>query len=73
VPSISQYAQKPDVTIKLSMDAWAGYFVGDITLDALVTREDVKVSDKAAVTSFFSMFDQVHPSKAALIPASALQ
>lgn len=73
VQDVSQYAQKSDVTIKMSMDAWAAYFVGDITLDALVTREDVKVSDKAAVTSFFSMFDQVHPSKAALIPASALQ
>ncbi len=34
---------------------------------------DVTVSDKNKVKGFFSMFDQVHSSKAALVPASALQ
>ena len=73
ITDISQYAQKPDMTIKMSMDAWAGYFVGDITLDELLVRKDVKASNKADVKLFFGMFDQVHPSKAALIPASTLQ
>ncbi len=55
------------------MYAWAEYYVGDITLDALLDRKDVNASDKVRVKSFFSLFDQVHPSKAALIPASTLQ
>jgi hypothetical protein len=55
------------------MDAWAAYFVGDITLDELIARNDVKSSDKVKVKEFFSMFDQVHASKTALIPASTLQ
>ncbi|PKH06007.1 alkyl sulfatase dimerization domain-containing protein [Moritella sp. Urea-trap-13] len=73
ITDLSQYSQKPDMTIKMSMDAWAGYFVGDITLDELLVRKDVKTSDKTDVKRFFGMFDQVHPSKAALIPASTLQ
>jgi hypothetical protein len=73
VPDVNKHYRKPDISIDMSMEAWAGYFVGDITLDALLVRKDVKASDKGRVKSFFSLFDQVHPSKAALIPASALQ
>jgi alkyl sulfatase BDS1-like metallo-beta-lactamase superfamily hydrolase len=73
VPDVNKHYRKPDVSIDMSMEAWAGYFVGDITLDALLDRSDVKASDKGRVKGFFSLFDQVHPSKAALIPASALQ
>jgi alkyl sulfatase BDS1-like metallo-beta-lactamase superfamily hydrolase len=73
VPDVNKHYRKPDISIDMSMEAWAGYFVGDITLDALLDRSDVKASDKGRVKGFFSLFDQVHPSKAALIPASALQ
>jgi len=73
VPDISKHFRKPDISIQMSMKAWAGYFVGDITLDALLERKDVKSSDKGNVKDFFSLFDQVHSSKAALIPASAPQ
>ncbi len=73
VPDVSKHYRKPDISIDMSMEAWAGYYVGDITLDALLDRKDVKASDKVRVKSFFSLFDQVHPSKAALIPASTLQ
>jgi alkyl sulfatase BDS1-like metallo-beta-lactamase superfamily hydrolase len=73
VPDVDTHYRKPDISIDMSMEAWAGYFVGDITLDALLDRSDVKASDKGRVKGFFSLFDQVHPSKAALIPASALQ
>ena len=72
VPDVGEHFREPDISINLSMEAWAGYFVGDITLDALLDREDVKASSKDRVKSFFSLFDQVHPSKAALIPASTL-
>ncbi|MGR3304299.1 MAG: alkyl sulfatase dimerization domain-containing protein, partial [Candidatus Scalindua sp.] len=70
VPNVKKHYRKPDASIEMSMEAWAGYYVGDITLDALLNREDVKVSNKGKVRSFFSLFDQVHPSKTALIPAS---
>ena len=73
VPDVGKHFHKADIFINMSMEAWAGYFVGDITLDALLDREDVTTSDKDKVNRFFSLFDQVHPSKAALIPASALQ
>ncbi len=73
VPDVSKHYREPDISIDMSMEAWAGYFVGDITLDALLGRKDVKASNKIRVKSFFSLFDQVHPSKAALIPASTLQ
>ena len=73
VPDVSKHFRKPDISIHMSMEAWAGYFVGDITLDALLERKDVKAGNKGKVKGFFSLFDQVHPSKAALIPASALK
>jgi alkyl sulfatase BDS1-like metallo-beta-lactamase superfamily hydrolase len=73
VPDVSKHYRKPDISIDMSMEAWASYFVGDVTLDALLEREDVKASNKDQVKAFFSLFDQVHPSKAALIPASTLQ
>ncbi|WP_114324814.1 alkyl sulfatase dimerization domain-containing protein [Candidatus Colwellia aromaticivorans] len=73
VPTLSEYSHKADISIKLSLNAWAGYFVGDITLDDLLARKDVNTSNKAKVKAFFSLFDQVHASKTALIPASALQ
>ncbi len=73
VPNVSKYINKPDISISMSMEAWAGYFVGDITLDELLERQDVKTSNKSMVKDFFSLFDQVHPSKAALVPASAFQ
>ncbi len=72
VPDVSKHYRKSDISIKMSMEAWAAYFVGDITLDTLLERKDVKTSNKDKVKTFFTMFDQVHPSKAALIPASAL-
>lgn len=73
VSDVSKHYRKPDISIDMSMEAWAGYFVGDITLDALLEREDVKTSNKDQVKAFFSLFDQVHPSKASLIPASILR
>jgi alkyl sulfatase BDS1-like metallo-beta-lactamase superfamily hydrolase len=72
VPDVSKHFRKQDISIQMSMAAWAGYFVGDTTLDALLKRKDVKVSDKGKVKGFFSLFDQVHSSKAAMIPASTL-
>ena len=57
----------------MPIEAWAAYYVGDTSLDDLLARKDVKVSSKEEVKAFFSMFDQVHPSKTALIPPSAGQ
>ena len=73
VPDASKYYRKSDINISLPMAAWAGYYVGDITLDDLLAREDVKPSNKEKVRAFFSLFDQVHPSKTALIAPSATQ
>ena len=73
VPDVSKHFREPDVSVRMSMEAWAGYFVGDIALDALLERDDVEADDKEQVKDFFSLFDQVHPSKAGLIPASALK
>jgi alkyl sulfatase BDS1-like metallo-beta-lactamase superfamily hydrolase len=72
VPDLSRHFREPDISVRMSMEAWAGYFVGDISLDVLLKREDVEADDKGRVKGFFSLFDQVHPSKAGLIPASAL-
>lgn len=71
VQDISKYSRKPDMSISMSMEAWGAYYVGDITLDELLERGDVKTDSKSKVQQFFSLFDQVHPSKTALIPASA--
>jgi alkyl sulfatase BDS1-like metallo-beta-lactamase superfamily hydrolase len=71
VPDITKHFRKPDISVRMSMAAWAGYFVGDITLNELLERKDVGASNKDSVKDFFILFDQVHPSKAALIPASA--
>ncbi|MCH8073784.1 MAG: MBL fold metallo-hydrolase [Proteobacteria bacterium] len=72
VPDVTKHFRKPDISIHMSMEAWAGYFVGDISLIELLEREDVKASNTGRVKDFFILFDQVHPSKAALIPASAM-
>ncbi len=72
VPNVSNHYRKPDISIDMSMKAWAGYFVGDITLNELLERKDVKTSNKGRVKDFFILFDQVHPSKAGLIPASEM-
>ena len=72
VPDVAKHFREPDISIHMSMEAWAGYFVGDITLNELLDRKDVTASNKGRVKDFFVLFDQVHPSKAALIPASAM-
>jgi len=72
VPDVATHYRQPDVSITMSMEAWAGYFVGDITLDELLERNDVKTSNKDQVKAFFNLFDQVHPSKTTLIQASTI-
>ncbi|MCZ6663086.1 MAG: MBL fold metallo-hydrolase [Actinobacteria bacterium] len=71
VPDAGKYYRESDANISLPMDAWAGYYVGDIALDELLAREDVRSSDKETVRAFFGLFDQVHPSKTALVAPSA--
>ncbi len=73
VPDVQKHYRNPDSSISMPIEAWAAYYVGDISLDDLLARKDVKVSGKEEVKAFFSMFDQVHPSKTALIPPSAGQ
>lgn len=73
VPDRTKYPHEADVTIKMSMEAWGGYYVGDITLDELLDRDDVTTNDISKVKTFFSMFDQVHPSKTALVPPSTMK
>jgi alkyl sulfatase BDS1-like metallo-beta-lactamase superfamily hydrolase len=73
VPDISKYSRKPDMSISMSKKAWGKYFIGDISLNALLDREDVKADNKNKIKGFFSLFDQVNPTKTKLIPASALQ
>jgi hypothetical protein len=58
------------MSISMPLDAWASYYVGDITLSQLLDREGVMTSDKKQVKAFFSLFDQVHASKAMLIAPS---
>jgi alkyl sulfatase BDS1-like metallo-beta-lactamase superfamily hydrolase len=70
VPDVSRYYRKSDYSISMPMDAWASYYVGDITLPQLLDRKDVKSSNKKQVKAFFSLFDQVHASKALLIAPS---
>ncbi len=73
VPDASNYYRQPDFGISMPMAAWAGYYVGDITLEALLDRDDVKCSDRRQVKEFFSLFDQVHGSKALLIAPSDIK
>lgn len=71
VADVGSYAREPDASVHMPLEAWAGYYVGDVSLDELMAREDVVADDEAWVKGFFRLFDQVHPSKTALIPASA--
>lgn len=73
VPDASTYLRQSDISISMPLEAWASYYVGDITLAELLDRQDVKCSDKELVQAFFSLFDQVHASKALLIPASDIK
>lgn len=73
VPDASKYYRKSDLSISLPIDAWASYYVGDITLTELLGRKDVKSSNVKDVTAFFSLFDQVHASKALLIAPSDIK
>lgn len=73
VPDVSKHVRDADISMQMSMQAWSEYFVGDIDLEALLQRDDVTTDDKDKLKQFFSLFDQVHPSKAGLIPASAME
>jgi len=73
VPDASKYYRNSDISISMPLDAWASYYVGDITLGQLLDRKDVKPSDKSRVKAFFSLFDQVHASKALLIAPSDIK
>ncbi len=70
VPDASRYYRKSDLSISMPMEAWASYYVGDIALAELLGRKDVKSSNENDVKAFFSLFDQVHVSKALLIAPS---
>ena len=73
VPDVGKYNRKSDMSISMPLNAWASYYVGDITLAQLLDREDVKASDKNQVRAFFSLFDQVHASKALLVAPSDIK
>jgi alkyl sulfatase BDS1-like metallo-beta-lactamase superfamily hydrolase len=73
VPDASEYLHPSDISISMPLEAWASYYVGDITLAGLLERPDVKCSDKQQVQAFFSLFDQVHASKALLIAPSEIK
>jgi alkyl sulfatase BDS1-like metallo-beta-lactamase superfamily hydrolase len=73
VPDASKYYRKSDISISMPLDAWASYYVGDITLAQLLDHKGVKASDKSQVRAFFSLFDQVHASKALLIAPSDIK
>ena len=73
VPDVSVYYRPSDISITMPMDAWASYYVGDIELAQLLSRKDVNSSDAKDVAAFFSLFDQVHASKALLIAPSDIK
>jgi len=73
IPDTSKYLRKADMSITMPLEAWAGYYVGDITLAQLLQHKDVKTSNREQVAAFFSMFDQVHASKALLITPADLK
>jgi alkyl sulfatase BDS1-like metallo-beta-lactamase superfamily hydrolase len=73
IPDVERYYRKSDISISMPLDAWASYYVGDITLAQLLDRKDVKSSDRDQVNAFFSLFDQVHASKALLIAPSDIR
>jgi len=73
VPDVSRYYRKSDISISMPMDDWASYYVGDIALTELLKRKGVTSSNVKGVNAFFSMFDQVHASKAMLIAPSTIR
>ena len=72
IEDVSQYHRKSDAEIMLSMDAWARYYVGEINLDQLLTRDDVNASNRDKVRAFFMLFDHVHESKTFLVAPSSV-
>lgn len=72
VEDAGQYLRESDVEIRLSMEAWANYYVGEINLDEFLARDDVSTSDESGVKSFFMLFDQVHESKTLLMAPSSM-
>lgn len=73
VPDVNKYNRESDISISMPLDAWASYYVGDISLAELLDRPGVKASDQQQVKAFFSLFDQVHASKALLISPSSIK
>ena len=73
VPDLAGYFRKPGLSISMPLDAWASYYVGDMPLDQFLARKDVKSSNVESVKAFFTMFDQVHASKALLLAPSDIK
>ena len=72
VPEPDDYSKDPDITLTMSGEAWASFYLSQATPQELVNSGAVKVKgDKAEAIRVLDLFDRYDPVKAVVVPPEA--
>jgi alkyl sulfatase BDS1-like metallo-beta-lactamase superfamily hydrolase len=73
VASPEEHLRKPDITLALSVEAWAKLYLSQATPEELIADGDIKVTgDSEEAGRLLNLFDRYLPTKAVAIPPPAL-
>jgi alkyl sulfatase BDS1-like metallo-beta-lactamase superfamily hydrolase len=73
VASPEEHLRKPDITLALSVEAWAKLYLSQATPEQLIADGDIKVTgDSEEAGRLLNLFDRYLPTKAVAIPPPAL-
>jgi len=63
------YSRKPDITLALSGESWAGLYLSQATPADMITSGDIKVTgDANEAARLIDLFDRFEPEQAVVIP-----
>ena len=67
-----EYHRKPDITLRMSGEAWVKLYLSQVTPEDLIKSGDLKTTGDAAETArLLNLFDRYSPEKAVVIPPAA--
>ena len=73
VASSEKHLRKPDITLSMSGETWAKFYLSQATPEDLIKSGDFKVTgDAAEAARVLNLFDRYSPAKAVAIPPPAL-
>ncbi len=73
VASFEKHLRKPDITLSMSGETWAKFYLSQATPEDLIKSGDFKVTgDAAEAARVLNLFDRYSPAKAVAIPPPAV-